>query len=53
MSEFTNFIHRQKTEQPVAPPSDQSIEITHDEEDHEHEDNYRGNNNKLDDDNNV
>ena len=39
-----------KTVQPFAPPSDQNIVITHD---HEHEDNYRGNNDDHGDDNNV
>ena len=31
----------------------QNIEITHDEDDHEHEDNYRGNNDDPGVDNNV
>ena len=42
-----------KPVQTVAPPRDQNIEITHDEDDHEHEDNYRGNKDDFDDDNNV
>ena len=42
-----------KTNQTGCAPSDQNIEITHDEDDHEREDTYRSNNEDPDDDNNV
>ena len=42
-----------KAVQPVRPPSDKHIVITHDEDDHEHENKYIGNNDDPDDDNNV